>query len=117
VVVDRGAVSFNFLVDWLLKQMEPIQIHNGDPPNDDAQIMVTLWRMPRGINWAGLSLMPLLVQSTADPLKKPCSSLNFSRKSLAESFPRNSTIFHVRNWAKRLYLLRFCCILSIIQFT
>jgi hypothetical protein len=64
VVIDRGAVSFNIPESWLLVKMEPLEIHDGAPPNDNARLMVTVWHMPPGIDWTGLPLAPLLMQAT-----------------------------------------------------
>lgn len=67
VVLDRGAASFNVPVDWIIASMDPhLELHNAEPPNDDARLSVTLWHMPPGIDWTGLPLVPLLLQATAD---------------------------------------------------
>lgn len=64
LVIERGLVSFNFPEKWLLKQIDPVEIHDGDPPNDNARLMVSFWRLPKDVDWSGLPLGPLLAQST-----------------------------------------------------
>ncbi len=63
-VLDRGAVSFNFPESWHLVKMEPFELNDDLPPNDDARISVSFWRLPPGVDWTGLPLAPMLVQST-----------------------------------------------------
>lgn len=63
LVVERGLISFNFPEKWLLVKMEPIEIHDGKPPNDNARLMVSFWRLPGGVDWTGLPLAPMLAQS------------------------------------------------------
>lgn len=66
MVLDRGAVSFNIPESWVLAKMEPnLEIHDGEPPNDNARLSVTFWRFPPGIDWGGLPLEPLLLDSVA----------------------------------------------------
>jgi len=62
-VIDRGAVSFNFPAGWMIKGFDPLEIHDGDPPNDNARIMVTVFNVPRGVDWSGLPLGPLLLNA------------------------------------------------------
>src|SRR5262245_38055088 len=81
IVVERGLLSFNFPEKWLLKKMEPIEIHDGDPPNDNARLMVSFWRLPPDVDWTGLPLAPALKQavvtgerdilSTGEPITIP----------------------------------------------
>lgn len=66
LVIDRGAVSFNIADDWILKQMEPLELHDAEPPNDEARIMVSHWHLPPDVDWTGLPLASLLEKSTAD---------------------------------------------------
>jgi hypothetical protein len=64
VVLDRGAVSFNVPDSWLLAKLEPLEIHDAPPPDDNVRLMVSFWRTPPGIDWTELPLKQLLVQST-----------------------------------------------------
>ncbi len=66
VVMDRGAVSFNVPEKWILTKMEPLELHDAEPPNDNARIMVSFWRTPPGVDWTGLPLPELLLKSTED---------------------------------------------------
>jgi hypothetical protein len=64
LVIDRGAASFNFPASWILAKLEPaVEIHDAAPPNDNARLMVTIMKMPPGIDWTGLPLVGLLAQS------------------------------------------------------
>jgi hypothetical protein len=81
LVVERGLLSFNFPEKWILKKMDPIEIHDGEPPDDNARLMVSFWRLPPGVDWTGLPLAPMLEQSvvtgerqiisTGKPIKMP----------------------------------------------
>jgi hypothetical protein len=64
VVLDRGAVSFNIPATWIVAKVEPFEMHDNEPPNDDARLSVTYWKFPPGIDWSGLPIEPLLIQST-----------------------------------------------------
>jgi hypothetical protein len=85
MVVERGVVSFNFPEHWLLKKMEPIEIHDGEPPDDNARLMVSFWRLPPGVDWTGLPLAPMLeksvdvgereILSTGKPVTMPRSDM------------------------------------------
>ncbi|MEQ8677258.1 MAG: hypothetical protein RLP44_31540 [Aggregatilineales bacterium] len=70
VVMDAGAASFNIPVSWVLTKMEPLEVLDKEPPDDDARITVTLWRFPPGIDWSGLPLEDLLENATNDPALK-----------------------------------------------
>lgn len=63
LVLDRGAVSFNIPQSWVLGKLEPVEIHDQEPPNDNARLSVSFWRTPPGIDWTELPLAPLLTQS------------------------------------------------------
>ena len=65
-VIDRGAASFNIPADWFMKQIEPLELLDKEPPDDNARIMVTFWRLPPNIDWTGLPLSQLLDVSTKD---------------------------------------------------
>jgi hypothetical protein len=64
VVLDQGAVSFNVPAGWILAKMEPLELHDNEPPDDNARLSVSFWRTPAGIDWSGLPLPQLLKQST-----------------------------------------------------
>jgi hypothetical protein len=64
VVIDRGAVSFNVPDGWLVAQLEPFEMHDAPPPDDNARLMVSFWRTPPGIDWTELPLKQLFIQST-----------------------------------------------------
>jgi hypothetical protein len=66
-VADRGAVSFNFPHTWLLKKFEPVEIHDGEPPDDNARISMSYWRLPPGVDWTGLPLAPMLEDGVDTP--------------------------------------------------
>jgi hypothetical protein len=66
IVVDRGAVSFNVPQKWLMANADPLELHDAPPPNDNARITVSLWRLPPDVDWSGLPLAPLLIESTKD---------------------------------------------------
>lgn len=66
VVMDRGAVSFNVPDTWILTQMEPLELHDVEPPDDNVRLMVSFWRTPPGVDWTGLPLPELLLKSTED---------------------------------------------------
>jgi len=64
VVLERGAVSFNIPESWILAKLEPqVELHDGEPPNDNARLSISFWRFPSGIDWSGLPLVPLLTQA------------------------------------------------------
>ena len=65
LVIDRGAASFNFPANWVIKQLDPVELLDGDPPNDNARIMVSIWNFPHNVDWAGLPLDQLLVHATS----------------------------------------------------
>lgn len=66
VVLDRGAVSFNVPQDWIMAKADPLELHDAAPPNDNARLTVSFWRLPPGVDWSGLPLAPLLIESTKD---------------------------------------------------
>jgi hypothetical protein len=67
VVLDRGAVSFNVPTTWVVAKIEPnFELNDAEPPDDDARVSVSFWRMPPGVDWTGLPLADLLIKSTAD---------------------------------------------------
>jgi hypothetical protein len=62
LVLDRGAVSFNIPRDWILAKMQPVEIHDQAPPNDNARLSVSFWRLPPGVDWSGLPLAEMLTK-------------------------------------------------------
>lgn len=64
IVADRGAVSFNVPSAWLIVKMEPLELNDAEPPDDEARISMSFWRMAPGIDWSALPLGPLLEQAT-----------------------------------------------------
>lgn len=64
VVIDRGAVSFNVPHSWFVAKLEPFELNDAPPPDDNARLMVSFWRTPPGIDWTELPLKQLLLQST-----------------------------------------------------
>ncbi len=63
-VIDRGAASFNIPASWFLKQIEPLELLDKAPPDDNARLMVSFFRLPPRVDWSDLPLDKLLVQST-----------------------------------------------------
>ena len=66
LVADRGAVSFNIPLSWHFEQVEPIELYDQPPPDDNARLSVSFWRLPPGIDWSGLPLVPMLADATKD---------------------------------------------------
>jgi len=60
VVADRGAVSFNVPESWFLAKMQPLELNDQAPPDDNARLTVSFWRLPPGIDWSALPLPKLL---------------------------------------------------------
>ncbi len=69
VVLDRGAVIFNIPQDWTLTKLEPVEIYDKEPPDDNSRISVSFWRLPPGVDWSGLPLDGMLANAT-DPAHK-----------------------------------------------
>lgn len=72
LVADRGAVSFNIPVKWHLDKFEPLELYDKAPPDDNTRLSMTFWRLPPGVEWSGLPLDTLLLDSTQkhDPESK-----------------------------------------------
>ncbi len=66
VVLDRGAVSFNMPQTWQVTDSEPFTIRDKQPPDDKAGLQVSYWKFAAGIDWTGLPLAPMLLQSTQE---------------------------------------------------
>lgn len=64
VVIDRGAVSFNVPEDWHIVAFEPFEMRDKPEPDDNARLMVTVFRAPPGIDWSALPLDKLLEDSS-----------------------------------------------------
>jgi hypothetical protein len=65
LVLDRGAVSFNIPESWILAKLEPhVELHDNEPPDDNARLSVSFWRFGTGVDWTGLPLAPLLAKAT-----------------------------------------------------
>lgn len=63
VMLDQGAVSFNVPEKWVLVEMEPVTLHDVQPPDDNVRLSVSFWRLPAGVDWSGLPLAPMLAES------------------------------------------------------
>jgi hypothetical protein len=66
VVLERGAVSFNIPEGWQLTKFEPIEIYDKTPPDDNARLSVSYWRLPVGPDWSGLPIVQMLIDATKD---------------------------------------------------
>ncbi len=63
LVLEKGLVYFNIPESWLLAKLEPVELHDQPPPNDNARLSVSFWRLPPGVDWSGLPQGPLLAQA------------------------------------------------------
>lgn len=70
VVLERGLVSFNVPDTWIVAKLEPFELHDGAPPNDNARLTTSFWRLPVGVDWSGLPLDKMLIDSTNDSKMK-----------------------------------------------
>lgn len=61
VVLDRGAVQFNVPEDWIVVDSQPFVMHDADPPDDEARLSVSFWRLPPGVDWTALPLDAMLM--------------------------------------------------------
>lgn len=66
VAIERGAVIFNIPVDWVLEKLQPVEIYDKKPPDDNARLSVSFWRLPPGIDWTDLPIDKLLTDAS-DP--------------------------------------------------
>src|ERR1041384_8190989 len=63
VMLERGVVSFNIPVSWHVAQLEPtFELNDLPPPDDNSRISVSFWCLPKGVDWSGLPLIPMLVE-------------------------------------------------------
>lgn len=69
VVMDRGAVSFNVPEKWVMHKFEPLEMYDKTPPNDNARLSVSFWRLPVGVDWSKLPLGELLLKTLVDSEK------------------------------------------------
>jgi hypothetical protein len=65
-VVDRGALSFNIPEYWVISEMDPVKLHDKQPPDDNMRLSVTLWHLPKGVDWTGLPLGSMLQAAVED---------------------------------------------------
>lgn len=63
MVVDRGAASFNIPSSWVIVDFEPLKLHDTDPPDDNARLTVTVWRLSAEVDWSQMPLDDLLQKS------------------------------------------------------
>src|SRR5664279_2163836 len=66
VVMDRGLVSFNIPVKWVVTDMQPFTVRDAPVPDDKAGLQVTAWQLPHGVDWTELPLAPMLLNATQD---------------------------------------------------
>jgi hypothetical protein len=71
VVLDRGVVSFNVPDSWIVVNTAPFELNDAAPPDDDARITVSFWRLPIEIDWSGLPLGPLLTETMQNTAHTP----------------------------------------------
>lgn len=64
VVLDRGLVSFNVPDTWHLAKLEPFELNDAAPPNDNARLTTSFWRLPAGVDWSELPLDKMLEDAT-----------------------------------------------------
>jgi hypothetical protein len=66
-VADRGAVRFDFPVDWVVEvDSDGIRIHDRPPPDDDCRLQVTVFYLPEGIDFTDLPVAKLLAAALND---------------------------------------------------
>ena len=59
-VADRGAVRFDYPIDWVvIPDEDSIKLYDKEPPNDDSRLAVSYVRLPP-IDWSGLGLATLV---------------------------------------------------------
>jgi hypothetical protein len=64
MVLDRGAISFNFPESWIVAGWDPLELHDNEPPDDKARLSLSYWRLPTDVDWHELPLAFLLEQAT-----------------------------------------------------
>jgi hypothetical protein len=64
-VVDQGALRFDIPQDWIVDlATNSFKFYDRQPPNDNCALEISLIRLPP-IDWSGLPLSQLILQSTA----------------------------------------------------
>jgi len=72
LVLDRGAVRFDFPRDWFFEPGPyPVTLHDREPPNDECRLQLSLFRTPPGIDWSPLPLPQLLADAMKDDEPDP----------------------------------------------
>jgi hypothetical protein len=46
-----------------LTKLEPVEIYDKAPPKDNARLSVSFWKLPTGVDWSELPLIPLLAKA------------------------------------------------------
>ena len=65
-VADRGAVRFDIPQGWVVVPGEgAVKICDKEPPNDNCAIQLTIFYLPRGIDWTDLPLAKMLEDATS----------------------------------------------------
>lgn len=65
LVLERGVVSLNIPEKWNVVKTQPnVELHDAPPPDDNARLSISFWRLPPGVDWTGLPLKELLEKST-----------------------------------------------------
>jgi hypothetical protein len=63
-VADRGAVRFDYPKEWIVEPGETFKLHDRQPPDDTCVLQVSIFRLPKEVDWTGLpSADRLLVES------------------------------------------------------
>lgn len=74
VVLDRGTVRFNIPESWHVATVDPFELNDKPPPDDNARLSVSFWRLPKGVDWTGLPLSKMLTDAiqghTVDVLER-----------------------------------------------
>ena len=72
LVLDRGAVRFDFPRDWHFEPGPmPVTLHDKKPPDDQCRLQLSLFRTPPGIDWSALPLPQLLADAMKDDEPDP----------------------------------------------
>ena len=65
-VADRGAVRFDFPEDWVLvTDADGVKLHDKPPPDDSCRLQLSVFYLPRGIDWSELPPAKLLADALA----------------------------------------------------
>lgn len=81
IALDRGLVSFNVPEGWHLAKLEPFELNDAAPPDDNARLTVSFWRLPPGVDWTGLPLDQLMEDSTKGDKLKILSKSELARET------------------------------------